>query len=52
MQFASAAYIANDYAFYAVSLVVRCVEGVAEALAINAIYSICCLEFPDNNHWY
>ena len=52
MQFASAAYISNDYAFYAVSISVRCVEGVAEALAINAIYSICCLEFPDKSHWY
>ena len=52
MQFASAAFIANDFIFYGVSLVVRCVEGIAEALAINALYSICCLEFPENNGWY
>ena len=52
MQFASAAFITNDVIFYGISLVVRCVEGVAEALAINALYSICCLEFPENNGWY
>ena len=52
MQFASATLIANDDAFYAVALCVRFIEGVAEALAINSIYSICCLEFPDKPHWY
>ena len=52
MQFASAIYITNDQAFYAIAFCVRFVEGIAEALAINAIYSICCLEFPDKPHWY
>ena len=52
MQFGSAALIKNDNAFFIICTIVRIFEGMAEALAINALYSICCLEFPEDNSWY
>eukprot|EP00353_Schmidingerella_taraikaensis_P003005 CAMPEP_0185585064 /NCGR_PEP_ID=MMETSP0434-20130131/36214_1 /TAXON_ID=626734 ORGANISM="Favella taraikaensis, Strain Fe Narragansett Bay" /NCGR_SAMPLE_ID=MMETSP0434 /ASSEMBLY_ACC=CAM_ASM_000379 /LENGTH=92 /DNA_ID=CAMNT_0028205175 /DNA_START=175 /DNA_END=453 /DNA_ORIENTATION=+ len=50
--FAMAALFESDFAFYAVSLIARCLQGAADALILVTVPSIIAIEWPEQNEVY